>query len=84
MKPDPTSPAALTEWDELIDFVASRHLKKRRVILLGDLNISHNTHLTRSKPKPTCIQHEILNRLMEFGGLVDTFPHRHPDTTYST
>ena len=84
MKPDPTSPAALTEWDELIDFVASRHLKKRRVILLGDLNISHNTNLTRSKPKPTCIQHEILNRLIEFGGLVDTFPHRHPDTTYST
>ena len=43
MKPDPTSTAALTEWDELIDFVASRHLKKRRVILLGDLKISHNT-----------------------------------------
>ena len=84
MKPDPTSQLALTEWDELIDFVASRHLKKRRVILLGDLNVCLNTPLTRSKPRDTCIQHEILLRLMEYGGLVDAFPHRHPDKKYST
>ena len=59
-------------------------LRNDGLILLGDLNLSLNTHLTRSKPKPSCLQHEILNRLLEFGGLVDTFPHRHPDSTYST
>ena len=86
MKHSPGSnPAILKEWDELIDFIVHRQIvKKRRVILLGDLNISRNTPQTRSVVANHCIQEEILHRLDSVGGLTDSFPHRHPDKQYCT
>jgi exonuclease III len=58
MKHSPGSnPAILKEWDVLLDFIVHRQIvKKRRVILLGDLNISRNTPQTRSVVASHCIQ----------------------------
>jgi hypothetical protein len=87
MKHSPGSnPAILKEWDKLLDFIVHRQTakKKRRVILLGDLNISRNSPQTRSVVASHCVQEEILHRLDSVGGLTDTFPHRHLDEQYCT
>jgi exonuclease III len=75
----------LKEWDELLDFIVHRQpVEKRRVILLGDLNVSRNSAQTQSVVATHCVQDEILHRLDSVGGLTDTFPHRHPDERYCT
>jgi hypothetical protein len=68
----------LKEWDELLDSIVHRQTakKKRRDILLGDLNVSCNTPQTRPVVATHCVQDEILFRLDSVGGLTDTFQHR--------
>jgi exonuclease III len=87
MKHSPGSnQAILKEWDELLDFIVHRKTakNKRRVILLGDLNISRNPPQTRSVVASHFVQEEILHRLDSVGVLTDIFPHRYPDKQYCT
>ena len=82
--PQHSTPAKLA-WANLQDFVISRHLKNRLVYLFGDLNASSNNPLHRNNTGSShTAQDRLLQKLMDHGGLVDTFPVCNPDSQYKT
>ena len=72
-------------WANLQDYVISRHVKKRIVILGGDLNASWNNTQHRKNTGPSHTgQQRLLNLLTTHAGLTDAFPHCNPDSQYCT